>query len=295
MSLPSRKFPDMGYRSEPFIGSEAIANLDLTRGELRWNHRALLPDVYLHKDAPRDLRARTRAAWLWTGRKGIIAGQAAAAIHTRGPLDDDTPVELIARARRPQCGVIIRTERIDADEIAAWHHMLITSPERTALDLARFLPRELAIQHLDRLAAKTAVTEDDLYRLADRYRGARGIDTARQVMYLMDAGAANPEESTLRLALHEAGLPRPETDINVGVWPDSARISLGWRRFKVGIHVESDPPPTDRTLINLAAAAAERRAIHGWLILTATPQRDVGQLISSVRQALRQARARTPG
>ena len=108
-------------------------------------------------------------------------------------------------------------------------------------------------------------------------------------------GAADAAESKLRLALHDAGLPRPETDIQLGVWPWSARISLGWRRFKVGIHFESDPPPTDRTLINLAAAEAERRAIHGWLILTATPQRDVGQLVNSVRQALRQARARTPG
>ena len=35
-----------------------------------------------------------------------------------------------------------RTVRHDADEIAAWHHMLITSPQRTALDLARFLPPE---------------------------------------------------------------------------------------------------------------------------------------------------------
>ena len=284
----------MGY-SEPFIGSEALASRAMSRGELRWNHTALLPNIYLANGAPRDLRVRTKAAWLWTGRKGIIAGQAAAAIHTGDPLDDDAPVELIAKARRPQSGVIIRTERIDADELAAWHHMLITSPERTALDLARFLPRQLAICQLDRLAEQTAITEEELYRLADRYRGARGIDTARQVMYLMDPGAADAAESKLRLALHDAGLPRPETDIRVGVWPWSARISLGWRRFKVGIHFESDPPPTDRTLINLAAAEAERRAIHGWLILTATPQRDVGQLVNSVRQALRQARARTPG
>ncbi len=284
----------MGY-GEPFIGSEALAARALTRGELRWKHTALLPNIYLPKDATRDLKVRTKAAWLWTGRKGIIAGQAAAAIHTGDPLHDDSPVELIAKARRNQSGVIIRTERIDADELAAWHHMLITSPARTALDLARFLPRELAICQLDRLAEKTAITEEDLYRLADRYRGARGISTARQVMYLMDPGAAGPEESRLRLALHDGGLPRPETDIQLGVWPWSARISLGWRRFKVGIHVESDPPPTDRTLINLAAAEAERRAIHGWLILTATPQRDVGQLINSARQALRQARARTPG
>lgn len=93
----------MGYH-EPFIGSDAIAARVLTRGELRWNHTALLPDINLAKGTPRDVRVRTKAAWLWTGRKGIIAGQAAAAIHGRVILtatpqrDVGQPIRSVRRA-----------------------------------------------------------------------------------------------------------------------------------------------------------------------------------------------------
>ena len=59
---------------EPFLGTEALARGDLTRGRLRWNYRAIHPDVYIAKDQARTVQVNTYAAWLWTGRTGIIAG-----------------------------------------------------------------------------------------------------------------------------------------------------------------------------------------------------------------------------
>jgi hypothetical protein len=47
----------------PFIGSEALAAGAVTRGALRWNYRAVHPDIYLHKNACLDLYARTASAW----------------------------------------------------------------------------------------------------------------------------------------------------------------------------------------------------------------------------------------
>ena len=57
-----------------FLGSEAIARA-LTRGQLRWSYRQIHRDVYLSKYAPRSLRDNIYAAWLWSGRRGIIAGR----------------------------------------------------------------------------------------------------------------------------------------------------------------------------------------------------------------------------
>jgi hypothetical protein len=74
--------PDM---SEPVIGADAIRDGTLTRGRLRWNYQAVLPGVYLPKDVERTVLVNTVAAWLWTGRRGIIAGRAAAA---RGVFDE---------------------------------------------------------------------------------------------------------------------------------------------------------------------------------------------------------------
>jgi hypothetical protein len=64
-----------------FIGSEALAGGVLSRGRLRWNYRAIFPDVYIPKEATPSLSHRTIGAWLWSGRRGVIAGLAAAALH----------------------------------------------------------------------------------------------------------------------------------------------------------------------------------------------------------------------
>ena len=44
--------PDMW---QPFLGREAITAGRLTRGQLRWNHTAVHPGVYLPNDAERTL------------------------------------------------------------------------------------------------------------------------------------------------------------------------------------------------------------------------------------------------
>lgn len=75
-----------------FIGSEALRGGLLTRGQLRWQYVAILPDIYALKHAQLTLRQRTVAAWLWTGRQGVVAGRAAAAAarcEVGGPNEPD--------------------------------------------------------------------------------------------------------------------------------------------------------------------------------------------------------------
>ena len=65
----------------PLLGPEALAAGVLTRGALRWNYNRVLPRVHVPKDAASTLAVRTVNAWLWSDRRGIIAGRAAAALH----------------------------------------------------------------------------------------------------------------------------------------------------------------------------------------------------------------------
>jgi hypothetical protein len=199
---------------------------------------ALHPNVYLDKHVTRTLYTNTVAAWLWRKRTGIIAGRAAAALHGIEWIGDSVPVEMIARHGRRRPGVTIRDERIADDEIRSFGELLITSPARTALDLARHLPREDAIAHLDALAGLTEITADDVWALYERYRGARGITAARNVIGLMDGGARSPRESTLRLRLIDAGLPTPKAAISLrdDLW--EATIAMGWEAPKVGVDCE---------------------------------------------------------
>ncbi len=65
----------------PFVGSEALASGALNWHQLRKQYSAVFPNVYLPKGLQPSLQQRIVAAWLWSRRRGTIAGAAAAALH----------------------------------------------------------------------------------------------------------------------------------------------------------------------------------------------------------------------
>jgi hypothetical protein len=146
---------------EVFVGSAALAGGGLTRGRLRWNYRAIFPDVYVPKLIVPSLAQNTIGAWLWSGRSGVITARAAAAMHGALWVRAAAPIEMIWRCGRPPPGIVVRNERIDADEIMQVDGLLVTTPGRTAFDLARHLPRDLAVQHLDSLARAVGGRRED--------------------------------------------------------------------------------------------------------------------------------------
>jgi len=122
--------------SQAFIGAEAVRG-DLTRGQLRWNYTAVHPGVYVPNGAERTVFLNSVAAWLWTGRKGIIAGRAAAALHGAKWVNASTPIEVIAQHGRRRSGVIVHEQRIGNDEITYVANMRVTTVSRTALPTSR--------------------------------------------------------------------------------------------------------------------------------------------------------------
>jgi hypothetical protein len=230
----------------PFLGPEALAAGRLTRGQLRWNNTAVLPRVYIPNDAERTLHTNAVAAWLYTGRKGVIAGRAAAALHGAKWVAASTPIELIAAHGRRRDGLIVHEERISPDEITYIGELPVTSIARTALDLARHLPRNRAVAHLDALSAATGVTADDVLPLLERYRGARGIRRARIALSLMDGGAQSPEETRIRLILIDAGLPAPRTQIRLFDGYTEAFLDMGYDEPMVGLDYDGLHHSEDR-------------------------------------------------
>jgi hypothetical protein len=123
-----------------FVGSEAVRHRTLSRYQLRANFRAIYPNVYLAAcPAPSSLRTRSEAAWLWSGRRGVLAGLAAAALHGSDWIGDDEPVELIWRNQHSPAGVITRNQRVGCDEVTRIAGLPVTTSPRTAFDLARLL------------------------------------------------------------------------------------------------------------------------------------------------------------
>jgi hypothetical protein len=163
----------------PILGSEALASGSLTRGQLRWNYRPIFPGVYLPKSMDRSLEVMTVGAWLWSGRRGVVTGRAAAAFHRVKWVDPAAPIELLWRNNHCPPGIIVRDERFQPDEITSINGLAIATPARAGFDLARHLRGITAVAHLDALARATGITKQDLTRLVDSYAGARGNTRAR--------------------------------------------------------------------------------------------------------------------
>lgn len=270
---------------QPFVGTEALEEGRLTRGQLRWNHTAVLPRVYLPNDAERTLYLNTVATWLWTGRKGVIAGRAAAALHGAKYIGASTPIEVIAEHTRRRRGVLVHEERIASDEITYVGEMAVTTPARTALDLARHLPRDVAVVHLDALAAATGVTFADAAALIERYRGARGVRRARTALALMDGGAQSPEETRLRLLLIDAGLPAPRTQIRVTDGYAEAFIDMGYDEPMVGLDYEGSHHSEDRGQYVYDIGRADLIDRVGWIDLRVVKEHSRGYILHRVREA----------
>lgn len=123
--------------THPFVGSTAVATGVLTPYELRSRYVPLHKDVYVHRNAELTAVLRAKACWLRSRRRGILAGLSASALHGSRWIDPAAPPAIIDNNRWPGAGVQVWEERIDADEILVVDGMRVTTPARTALDLAR--------------------------------------------------------------------------------------------------------------------------------------------------------------
>jgi hypothetical protein len=248
-----------------FIGSASLASGRLTRAQLRWNYRAMFPDIYHSKLVAPSLQLRTVGAWLWSRRDGVISGRAAAALHGALWIDDTTPIEMIWRCGRPPAGILVRTERIDAEDIMVIGGIPVTTPERTAFDIARHLPRDLAVRHLDALARASDINGTNVQLLADRYPRARGLPRSRIALPLMDGGAESPQETRVRLILVDDGLPPPRTQIRVSNGVREAFLDMGYDEPMVGFDYDGEQHQSDRNRYVHDIGRAELIDREGWI------------------------------
>jgi hypothetical protein len=126
--------------------------------------------------------------------------------------------------------------------------MRLTTPARTALDLARRYNLNDAVAAVDALAQAVELKSVDIELLVDRYRGRRGMKGAAAALELIDGGAQSPKETWLRLLLLNAGFPRPQTQIavrNEWGWVD-AYLDMGWEDIKVAVEYDGDQHRSSR-------------------------------------------------
>jgi hypothetical protein len=265
----------------PFIGSEATASRALTPYALRSRFVALYPDVYIPLGSEPTVVERAHAAWLWSARQGVIAGQSAAALHGAKWVSARKPAELLWPNRHPPNGIHTWSDRVFDDEVELVDDVRVTTPARTALDLACRYPLNKAVAAVDALARETELKMADVEILADRYKGRRGIRKARTVLDLVDPGAESPQETWLRLVVIRNGFPRPQTQIPVydEFGALVAVFDLGWEHLKIAMDYEGEHHRIDRRRFNHDIRKAETVAELGWADIRVTAEDTEGGVV----------------
>ena len=271
-----------------FVGSEALRGGKLSRYQLRTEFRAIYPDIYVPHWTSPSLRMRSEAAWLWSGRRGILAGLAAAALHGSNWIDDDEPVELIWRNQHSRDGVITRNQRFADDEVTRVARLPVTTPARTAFDLGRLLRTGEAMARLDALMRAKPFSIEDVLLLTKRHPGARGVRQLRAILPRIDSGAASPKETWLRLLLIDAGLPAPETQIPVQEnWRLVGVLDMGWEKYKVAAEYDGDQHRTSRRQYVRDMRRLKALEGLGWIVNRVIAEDKPDDIVRRVRQALR--------
>ena len=157
----------------------------------------------------------------------------------------------------------------------------VTTPARTALDIACRYPFGRAVAAIDALARATHLKTADVELLAERYKGRRGIRNARRVLDLVDPGAESPKETWLRLLVIRHGFPRPQTQIPVYDEYGAliAVLDMGWEEIKLALDYEGDHhrnPVRFNTDIRRHDAVTEL----GWMDIRVTSRDTEGGIIA---------------
>ncbi|AFC52060.1 hypothetical protein OCQ_05470 [Mycobacterium paraintracellulare] len=259
-----------------------------SHSQLRRKYTRVFPDVYVTEGTELTHVMRSRAAWLWSRRRGVLAGFSAASLHGSNWVDAARPVDIIHDNRHPPPGLTTWGDRLEGDEFVWIDGVAVTTPARTAVDLACWYPLTTAVAAIDALARVTDVKMADAELLAARYRGRRGIEGARASLELVDAGAQSPKETWLRLVLVRAGLPRPQTQIPVVDECGStfAFLDMGWDDVKVAVEYDGDQHRSDHSQYAWDIARHERLRRCGWIVVRVIAGDRPADIVRRVRDAL---------
>lgn len=214
---------------------------------MRKHFEDLYPGVYVPLGTTVTARERAIAAWLWSKRRGVVAGHSAAAMHGVRWVEGREPAELIHDNHKTPKLLVVRTETLLPDEVTHVGGVAVTSPARTGFDIGRHTRTRLAaVQRLDALMNVTGVTVD-VEAVASAHPGVRGLQRLRRVLRLVDGGAESPHETAARLALIDAGLPAPTTQFRVydDVGEFIGRVDMAYEEVKVAIEYDGEQHWTD--------------------------------------------------
>jgi very-short-patch-repair endonuclease len=208
--------------------------------------------VYLPADIAADPEGRARAVGQLLPDGAALAREAAAWLHgvdVRPPeryraaplLECVSDSQLLLNpVRRPELDGYLA--ELPAGDVVTVHGVPVTSPARTALDLARYTERYMGLAALDMFSHRGLVSLDEVAERVRALKGHRWIARARALLALADPRAELPGESWMRLRIHEAGLPVPDLQIRLRdeVGRLVYRLDMGYDECMVALEYDGE-------------------------------------------------------
>jgi hypothetical protein len=146
-------------------------------------------------------------------RTAVVSHQSAAVLHGF-PLWE-VALDRVHVTRRPpgwhdrSPTLCVHVARLRDEEVVQLAGVPVTDPVRTALDLARSQPFEVAVVSLDAALRRGLVTRDGLADRAFDIAGTRGSRAAARAIAFADGRSESVGESRSRVLLQRLGLPSP--------------------------------------------------------------------------------------
>jgi len=176
---------------------------------------------------------------------------------------------------------------VDAMHLTVVSGLPVTDLEQTMVDCARTLPPLSGLVVADG-ALRAGADRAAALALLDDLAGRGGVTRARAVMQLADGGSESPGETATRFVLLRAGLPCPQTQIEVDTSLGTFWGDLGWPEWK--ILVEYDGRTKYAGVDDLIREKRRNDALveAGWRVLHVTKEdlRSPAALVARVERLL---------
>lgn len=263
------------HGGEPFLVKTALSAGILTRQDVRSRFQRVHPRVYVRKSTDLSPARRIRAAWLWGGPGSVICGGAAAFLAGEEYFGEELlrdEVQLWRPMwRRAPDGIAVR-KWPTAPNSVQFQGMAVTTPARTAIDVARHLESDVrAVAALDAMCRTGRTDPDAIAAEAFAMVGQTGVRRVLALLPSVDPKAESPKESELRLIMRSTDLPVLDSQVEVrdehGVLV--SRLDLGNREWKVGLQYDGDQHLT-RSRRDGDSMAMLRLSSLGWEVRRVT-------------------------
>ena len=179
---------------------------------------------------------REMAAVLASGADAVASHGSAASLWGMGAA---TPglVEVITPGNRGRrAGILAHRAHLPDGERTVRHHVPVTTPARTLLDLAGVLEARDLEAMLARAEREGLVRAAEMRQLLALHPGHRGARAIRRVLQLPGGAALtrSAAEAELLALVREAGLPSPECNVSMGRY----ELDFLWRDARIAVEVD---------------------------------------------------------